>query len=160
MHCVDWAKVGSILQSIGPAISWVLVILGWWIVSRGHNRREDRKEVRAALTHIADLIRTVEENSHHYLVSSTSSPENRTLSIAIKRDLKRLAGDLQRFEESCEGAQCRLELIAFRQAVTGGEFDSKKRAVCAPDSVKLAEVSSGADDLLAVLEGAFVKRFR
>lgn len=157
---MDWPKVGSILQSIAPAISWVLVIVGWGIVSRGHNRREDRKEARASLIHIGDLIRKIEENSHLYLVSSASSPESRTLSIAIKRDLKRLAGDLQRFEESCEGIQYRLDLIAFRQAVTGGEFDSKKRSVCGSDSVKLAEVSSAADDLLAALEAAFVRRFR
>jgi hypothetical protein len=160
MCCVDWTKVGSVLQSIAPAISWILVIVGWGIVSRGHNKREDRKEARASLIQLGDLVRKIEENAHQYLVSSAASAESRTLSIAIKRDLKRLAGDLQRFAESCNGVQYRLELIAFRQAVTGGEFDSKKRTACGADSVKLAEVSTGADDLLAALEGAFVKHFR
>lgn len=157
---VDWDGVGTVLQAFAPAVSWVLVILGWWIVSSGHNRREDRKEVRASLTQIATLIRAIEENAHRYLVSSATSEESRTLSIAIKRDLKRLSGDLQRFELSCKGTQYRFELIGFRQAITGGEFDSKRRAACAQDSVKLADVSSAADALVAVLEVAFASRFR
>jgi hypothetical protein len=157
---IDWARVASVLKALGPIGSWILIIIGWKVVSRDHNQREDRKDVRALINNLGTLVRAIEEKAHRYYLQGGATAGAQTLSMEIRRDFKRLAGDLGRLKKLCGSVDFKFDLIAFRQAVSGGDFDVKKRSACTPDSTKLSDVSSAADSLLSILEDGFTERFK
>lgn len=86
-----WATwLVPVAQVLGPAIGWIVLIIGWHVISRGNDRRERRKEVRALLNEIRSAILKVEEEAYEYygLHAQVSQKSARN----IKRDLKHLAG--------------------------------------------------------------------
>jgi hypothetical protein len=153
---MEWAV--EILKAVSPAVSWALVIAGWFVVSRDHNKREKRKEIRGELQTLHSHIRIIESEAHAYLVAQ-NDPSNSARAAKIKRDLKRLSTDLSRI---CAG-DCRravsAQLVDFRQAVTGSDFESAARTPCNHDSVRLAEVAAAADELMSGLDNWFCSKY-
>ena len=156
---VDWPTVFEGFKSAGSVVSWGLVILGWYFVSKDHNRREHRKEIRAVLNQIESSIRHIEETAHQYYLKAGSASDIGSISLKIKRDIKRLSGDLARLHAVCASIEFKPELIVFRSTITGGDFDVKRRAASSSDSTKLGDISSAADELIDILESGFVSRF-
>jgi hypothetical protein len=148
---------GSILDKI---VTWTLVILGWLVVSYGHNRREHRKEVRASLVECTRDIRDIETKAHDYrLNTSGASPERKPMEMVLRSRLKGLGAALELLRTH-DGIDASDALIALRQAVTLNDFESSSREKCAPDSIILYEISDAAHGLVSALENAFRSCFR
>src|SRR5690349_14716858 len=81
-------------------VTWLLVVLGWWIVSKQNDKREHRKEVRSDVTDAVEQIQGVEEMAHEYLLQTSGrTKEARTLELQLKSRLQRIALALRRLRD-------------------------------------------------------------
>jgi hypothetical protein len=148
----------NIVAALAPAVSWVLVIVGWFFVSRDQNRRERRKEVRSEIERLIHEVGQIEIRAYEYLPTMADSKESRSLGLRLKSDLQRLAQSITRLSQVDE-IDVKDALTTLRQAVTlGHDFDSKLRQPCDLDSAWALEVQTAANGLIDALESTFRKR--
>jgi len=148
----SWIEV---LKALSPVISWGLIIAGWKVVSADHNKRERRKEIRAAINALSQQIRNCEEKSHEYWMLSEENDRAKILSVAIKRDLQRISVEWFRVQSDCKIPKSHQRLIAFRRSITAGDFEVKGRGAAADNSEKILRISDAAIDLIDALEDGF-----
>jgi hypothetical protein len=149
----------SLIESFSGPVSWALVIFGWIIVSRDSDWREHRREVRATYAELTVLGDKVERSSHQYYQLAATDPNAQRLAMEIKRDLDRLGMQIEMLRMRCSDIECKSELTAFRQSVTGGNFEVASRKVYDSDSAKLYEISLALDDLYKTLDSKIERRF-
>ncbi len=150
--------VGEQLKDFAPAVSWLLVICGWLVVSRDHNKREVRKEVRAQIGKIQELTDRLEALAFKYWTTPPDTESGR-IAADLKRDLQRLARQLTRLAKSCQSVSVQGELIEFRRAITGGDFESKTRTSLSTDAGRLYEIWGCAQDLIEKIETGFAEKY-
>lgn len=145
----------GIIDGLVAIVPWILIIAGWLFVARDHDRRERRKELRAALSKLTERIHTCEREAHEYWMLPGNSEKASALGVSIKRLLQSIASERTRLQDACDMASSAAEFIAFRRACTGGEFEISTRAGVANASPKLAAISECAVDLVEKLELEF-----
>lgn len=134
------AAAPSALQTLAPLGSWILVIAGWYVVSKGHNKREARKEIKATLDGAVARSERIAELAQDYYASDPGF-ENAKRAGRIRSELKTLATEVHILRSASEAKiDANHALIALRQAITGGEFDSSNRAAEPPESEVFAEI--------------------
>lgn len=117
----------SLLQSFAPAVSWILVIIGWCIVRRDNNRREARKEVKTLVDQAISRSEDICEMARSYF-ETPESAESYKQSARIKAGLKTLGTEVNTLRETTGSAvDAQKAMISLRKATTGGEFDSASR---------------------------------
>ena len=135
----------SLLQTVAPLGSWVLVIAGWLFVRRDNNRREARKEAKSLVDSCIARSERLGSMARTYLEGAYGS-ENAQLSARIKLELKTLGTEVQALNESTKKEiTAGRELIALRRAITGGTFDSANR-----------QPTLGTDPVFAEIDDAIV----
>jgi hypothetical protein len=150
------------LTTIAPAVGWAIILVGWTLAAKDANNREQRKEIRAHLTSLIADVHAIEERGHEYYSTDGSDPNARTLGMRIKLDLSNLAKNLERLRKSKIGGEdSKRAHIAFRQKLTGGNFDSAFREKASVDDEfrKKLEISSAATDLIDMLERDFFEKY-
>ena len=82
-----------------------------------------------AIGDVVGLIHQMEEKGCQYWGMDQAQPECHALAIEIKRLNKRLGAEISDLKEHCSGFRLRsyLPMTAFRQAVTGDEFEQVGR---------------------------------
>lgn len=145
---------GKLFSDLAPAVSWVLVIIGWGVVSRDHNARERRKEVRAIVERLVKDACDIEIRFYDYIPTEAQSKEGKSLQLRLKSDLQRLGMTLDRLANS-ENLDVREAMIELRKAVTSRGFDSSSRLPCDLDSAWALEVQTATNTLIKELESAF-----
>jgi len=141
---------------IGPAIGWLVLIAGWFVVSLGNDKRETRKEMRALLNVIHDTVAKLECQA--YLYYQKAHEESREIGMNIRRDFGRL-GDMVATLKKAVSFDVNAELVAFRQKVTGGDFESAARQSRVPTDYFFPEVSAAALALTGKLEEVFYSKY-
>ena len=140
----------------GSAVSWLLVILGWIIINTQHNRRETRKEIRAALNNFYELLNEIEDDAITYHTSSGDP----VLSRRIKRRLSQLYRRVNlAFQDTIE-CQCASQITAFRRAVTLHNFDTATYTQLKASDPVFEEITATKERLVNVLEQAFMTKYR
>lgn len=56
----NWVEIFVIISQV---VTWLMVFFGWVIVDRQHHRREERKEVRAAMDSLEKMLDELEMKS-------------------------------------------------------------------------------------------------
>jgi hypothetical protein len=154
----DWiTTLLPFAQLFGPAIGWLVAIVGWVIVSRSNDKRETRKELRAFVDAVRDLVAVIEDKAYEYY--QTEHGASQSLALGLKRDIARLAGVLNILKAANGCFSHEEEMKAFRQAVTGKDFESREREVCAASDRLFLEISTAAQDVIEVVEAAFAKAY-
>ncbi len=148
---VEWAK------ALAPVGSWVIVIIGWMIVSKDNNKRELRKEIRAQVTEIGRMVDALVKEAAEYYCKPGSDPTTVTLALQIKRDLKRVSMAAQRLRAINAHFDVGDALTELRQHVSGGGFDSAERPPCAPGDHKHYEIADAAANFTDQLERRFAE---
>lgn len=134
------AVAPSLFQTLAPLGSWILVILGWVVVNRGNNKREARKEMKAAVDAIIAKSEKISDLAYEYF-TTLPSPSNNRLAATIRSELKTLATELANLRKISDQKICAEHaLIGLRQAITSGKFDSADRKAETPDSDVFAEI--------------------
>lgn len=114
---------------VAPLLTPLLVIIGWFVVSRDNDRRETRKEIRAQLNELAQRLDALTNSAVTYYCDTQNTDRNSavTLEIQLKQGLERLAMNISsigRIEPSFEEAHDVLDKLYT--AITGHQkFESR-----------------------------------
>lgn len=133
------------------------------MVSGGNDRRERRKEVRSVLNDVNKRIETLHQNAIKYFMTDpVDTAECEKLALGIIDDMDRLSTlvsvvlpGLQKTFKNASGP-----IRKFRQAVTGGNFQSKARAITPPTDPLYAAIANAEKQLIVALEQTFASSYK
>lgn len=103
-------------------------MVGWLIVERFARERERRADLRALTLSFRDTIDDVLADATKYYQIAGSAPESGALAISIKSKLALLPEQLSVLADASLFIEVGDQMKQFRQAVTGGQFESTLRA--------------------------------
>jgi len=141
---------------IGQAITWVLICLGWMVVNIQHNRRETRKEVRAALLELYKHLDGIEEAAFTYHTEDGDVAVGRR----IKRDLLQIAPRIVMARRGGAAYAYAKPLGAFRRAITIENFDTAQFAAKSPNAPIFDDITAAKRDLIVALESGYLHTFK
>lgn len=135
--------------------TWVLVVAGWIILNWQNNRREERKEIRAALTDLVSEISSLEKLSIKY---HKSENRNDKIELKITSLEKKLSEHLSylRLRSSSYTA----EYTAFVDSVMLENFQSAEFCRQEGNSEFIERIRDNASELESALELEFSSLFR
>ncbi|MED5493280.1 MAG: hypothetical protein VYD45_14330 [Pseudomonadota bacterium] len=137
-------------------VSWVLIIAGWIIINHQNNRREVRKEIRAAITEINTGIDELCKAARDYHFSTAHSDD---AAQEIKLRIKKISQKIRLL--SFESNEITLSIIDLRKSITFYNFDSGARFIKqGHDSIILEDISLAEERLVDALENHFMYEFR
>lgn len=146
------------LKDYSFAGGWLLVIVGWLVVNWQTNRREQRKEIRALIDSTEKLILEIEVTARDYYALPGSAEKAQTLALQIKASFRTLSSRLTVLKNCSARFNATEKLIAFRTAVTGGDFESSIRPSCPPTHRVFSEISAEAGSLVNLLNEQYAER--
>ena len=109
---MEWSQV----------VTWLLVILGWWLVNRQNNIREKRKEIRAFIDKLQNSLDELESHAIKYHTSEKSDD----LAFSLKRSLnKKIPNKIALLKSrNLDMNKCYPYMKQLRQAITLENFDT------------------------------------
>ena len=120
----DDSNIGALVPSLVAAL---LVVLGWRVLERFARERERRGDLREAVKIFREVVDEVTVAAASFYQLPGDSPA----AITVARTIRAKIGVLPDYLDTIRGAGMVLTtddaLRMFRQAVTGGEFDSFTR---------------------------------
>ena len=149
--CPSPSGLLSWLKDFSFVGTWLLVIIGWLVVNSQNNARERRKESRSLVESIEELVLGIEVAAREYYALSGADPAGQALALQIKAGFRTLSSRLKVLGRYSTKFNATDELIAFRTAVTGGDFESASRAACPPTHCIYAAISADAGALISLL---------
>jgi len=155
----DALALSTFIKDYGPAIAWLLVIIGWWITSNQADHREKRKEIRAELDRLAHMIRQLVEDHRLYFTSPPQSAEESKYAVAVKAAFRRISMTLERQSARLDLVQTQSLFSQFYELITGGEFETTARQVRASNDHSFIVATSFAERIIDAMERAFLARF-
>ncbi len=149
----------DIFLVFGQIVTWGIVIFGWWVVQSQIKAREDRREAWELITDFKSAIRDVEVDAIKYWVSEKTDPGCKNLAFRIKTKSKELGVFTNIFKLRGKELKVNKNIVSFRQAVSGGDFESSARERLDQNNIKLYEISDNANKLIIAIEKSFFKNF-
>lgn len=133
----------------------ITVILGWIIVNWQNNKREERKELRSALTEIIDHTVLLEDSASRY---HQADERNISLEKEINLKITRLSAKIRylRFESE----SIKLAFIELKKSITLDNFETNKFKKMDFDSDIVESIYISGDFLKDKLEDEFSKLYR
>jgi hypothetical protein len=147
-------QVNGIPLWIHP-ITWLTVILGWVIVNWQNNRREERKEIRTALTQISSDIDALTNLAIEYHTSSRRAYKLEVSIIIKERQLSEKLSFL-RLRNSAYSNQ----YTSFADAITLENFETTSFKKQSQYSQIIESIRDAASDLISALELEYSELFR
>ncbi|WP_346400140.1 hypothetical protein [Pseudomonas syringae] len=146
---------GNAIQFWFYPITWALVVIGWLIVNWQNNRREERKELRAALSQIYEDIGAVQKKALKYHKSVSRNQKLETNIIIMQKKLSEHLSFLRLRNSSFIS-----EYSNFVDAITLDNFESVKFIQQNQGSPILDNIIDTAIELESALELEFAMLFR
>ncbi|MHB8580511.1 MAG: hypothetical protein ACYDA4_11720 [Ignavibacteriaceae bacterium] len=148
----NWTQV---VGAFGQFVTWILVIVGWVVVNRQHDRRETRKEIRARLNELRDDLCKLEHLAEKYHIWPNHQESSaRRIKVLLKR-----IGDgvdqIRLLNRQVHDAR----LVALRQAITYRNFDTESHRSQDLSGPLIAGINASVDELINALESGFRTRF-
>jgi hypothetical protein len=154
---MNWSDTGAVVRTVAPVVQIGLIIAGWYYISRDHNRREERKELRALIAEWKRQVQILRERGIEYYQLPGSDQRAPQLARELKYGLKALCQQIQQYTNFCPSFDAADELVALRQAFTGGEFESINRAALPLESDVLNSMANAEVKLATQFELLFMK---
>lgn len=149
----EWSKLLA-----GP-VSWLLVIIGWTVVSKDQNNRFRRTEIRSTITDVKKLLNEIENCSIDYWMSPGSADNAHENSRLIKQRLQWLAHYKRMLTRDNSSMSLDKEMKNLRQAITGDDFDSSMREALAKNSPKILKILRISNEFAEAIELAYEKKY-
>lgn len=154
---VNWDFWRTIVQAVGYAVTWLIVVCGWRVTNRHNHDRDLRKDLREQIDLVGELVRQVEGD----LVCLLSRRDQRmgasywTVYFGVQRIGAAVCRNPLLRESNVVDT-----LIAYRIAVTS-------RALPGPATIYISDevedvlklVSSKGNDLMKALDGYYFRRY-
>jgi hypothetical protein len=146
--------------AFNPVVTWVLVIIGWCIVSDQHNRREVRKEIRATIDFLTTLIYETQDRSVRFYMCPSTDTACSTLQAQILRDIGRIGMMVSSIENLNNHVSLSLKVTDLRRAITLHEFDQQERPAKGYADQRITEITLAAKELAELLEAKFREKYK
>lgn len=131
-----------------PLLPLILTIGGWHFVAKQENKRRGHERRWQRIDAAIRLIAEIETNSIKYYCSRVE--ESDSLSVEITFNLQRLAKMCSKISEKGD-----LEINDFRIAVSGGDFQSKKRKILKENDSQIYQIRKAAFELSLKLDNYY-----
>lgn len=154
---VDATSVAPWIQVIAPLVQITLAFTGWKIILWDNKKRENRKEARVLIDSISRRVESIEELAKIYYSSVDDQSEKRAANL--KNEIKKLNASIVVLTRINSGFTSTEHQSTFRNAVTGGDFETASRTTKSANDPYFEKVSEGAIDLLDHLEIQYEKLF-
>jgi len=146
--CLEWL----VKLDFGQIITWLIVLSGWYVINRQHNKREDRKETRTLLDNLKDRIYLIEDQAIEYHTSKDFSSKK---SNKIKLSIQRITSDIQT-HGLISNDEMGDAFKTLRKAITLNNFESVNHKALSEGSQTIQNIHNAIDDLCGLME----KRYR
>lgn len=150
----------NVLPYISDLVTWVLVVLGWMVVSDQNEQRELSKNGYARIVSVRDDLKLLEKRAVSFHTSSFNSNDMNALARAISKLTKELSL-LQKHE--FVGLSTSMEAVALRRAMTLTNFEEpshSKQSAGSPVVQGIEEACDSLDRQLIDTAHALSKRCR
>lgn len=132
----------------------ILTVVGWYLVNRQNNLRENRKEFRALFDRLKVDLMEISKKSVDYKLGGAAD-----LSEKIKWALQDLEVDLERIPDFKE-SDLMSAFVDFSDACMGEDFEVEGRRVLTVKSVEVQNVYLHRNRVVQLLETWFGSKFK
>jgi hypothetical protein len=145
----DCAK--STLEIVQPWVTWGVVVAGWFFVYHTTGLRERRKEDALLVDRIEQDVEKLRDLAIDYYTTTSDLPADQAKASQIKLELRSLGHRLRILRaRNPDVYDLDSELIAFRKAISGGDFETMTRAA-RPSAEVMPRVWAASDDFVTAL---------
>lgn len=137
----------------------VATVAGWLVVSRQHDLRARRQEIRSLIDELRERCDRAVEAADVYWNTSTTAAERKSAAVKLKAGfpaVTRILNSISAAGLAFEGWEF---VVQMRQAATGEEFERKGRRPRSADQEKVLDMSLAAEDLMGAVDQAYFGQF-
>ena len=146
-------KKGVAFTDFVPAfVAGIIVILGWLVVERFARRRETRNDLRTAVSSFSDAVEEVNVAAVTFYKLAGNSPQAMSLAATIRSKIGSLADHIAILRDAGLKLDADELLKRFRQAVTGGDFESLARQSLPDGSQAFVKIAQDAQALTRIVQ--------
>lgn len=139
-----------------PIITWLVIIIGWFIVNNQQNKREQRKERRAQIDIFNSNISQLEKKAISYHTNILHDEQ-------LAREIKRKFDELRKFSlriKLIDIKDLNRLIIALRRSITYENFDNgENHAQEAEDGELVAGIYISCDAFVDKMESRFHEKY-
>ena len=136
-------------------VPWMLVVIGWLVVSRQNDARERRKDLRELVKSLSERLDRILANWSSYSMLDGSDPEASAYSDKVKSDISSLTLFMRRINQAGLRFAGESHIRLLRQQATGDDFESKSRKRSIEGHASYAMLALISMDFLRDLEAAY-----
>lgn len=131
-------------------VTWLLVIIGWFLVQRGHQNRETRKETHQRIEAINELVEEIEKNSIRFHTSKYDASISKDILWGINK-LWFLVDVL----DICNSDTISKMVVKIRKASTLNNFDLSGHKALSEDDDLLHNLTIASLDFIRYLDSTY-----
>jgi hypothetical protein len=148
-----WVEYGT------PYLPLIFTMIGWWVVSRQNDKRERRKEIREQIKQFEQRIDAIIAATTQYYMLDGKDAKCPELSTKMRYNISALDPLRKRIELAGLKCDIVIEILAFKQAVTGDKFESVSRKKLQANDPLLSEVANAGFELVDKFEKSYFSAF-
>ena len=143
-----------LIQGVGQAVTWLIVLRGWYIVNKQNNQRERRKEIRTSTDRLKERIEKLEQIAITFHSSGFDSEKARVILGEIQRiSQTAIRTRLLSYEEH---KQLTLDL---RRSITLDNFDATNHRELLLNNPLLDRIYRSVNNIIEALEDGFSRNY-
>jgi hypothetical protein len=150
----------SQLEIWTPYLPLALTIVGWLVVSRQHDKRERRKELRELIKQIELRVDDALSLTTEYYAIDGKDARCDELGAKIRYKLNALGPLQTRVRTGGLDVKATDEIVEFKQSIMGGSFESKSRTKMVSGGAVIAEAAVAGFALVDKFEKAYFDTFK
>ncbi|WP_157094105.1 hypothetical protein [Sphingomonas mali] len=140
------------LAAFAPAILAAFFVgMGWIVVERYARRREIRSDLRDAADLFEDTVDDIVAMACKFYLLAGADPHSVSLATSIKSKIQALSPLIDVLSGGGIRVDARDAIRLFRQAVTGGSFESITRGALPESSPMFTKMEAAGQDLVQIV---------
>jgi len=140
-----------------PLVAIGISVAGWFVVSGQNDGRELRKDIRALINELRNLVLDVETRAFAYYQLSTD--KSHEAGMLLKQQLQHVSVRTTSLTHQNAKFDVSASLAKFRQAVTGGDFESFIRVPRKSSDPLMNAIVLAGQEFLDDLERIFAEQY-
>ncbi|TLS68162.1 hypothetical protein FEF65_03975 [Mariprofundus erugo] len=133
----------------------MLVIIGWGIINRQHNIREDRKETRASIDRVKSYSYELETASIKAHMSNEITSDDAT---CINWKIKKLIDEIE-YAALLSNEERNAHAKMLRRSITLSNLDPSSHCAVSEQDKIIRDTRTAIDDLVSAIEKTFRGRY-
>lgn len=131
-----------------------------WFRQHGEAKKRTRQEIADSVAEIKRLVTEIEDDARKYFELSGSDPTALRIAAMIRSKIHRLGTQAHVCSTHLPGCVLPTRVKQFRQAVTGGDFDSHLRDQKLPGDPVFDQISAAARNIELDVDSNYQRHFQ